>query len=188
VRIGVLDPLGADLQPGPQLYPALLRGLSRALTGCLQGAKNLSARKALRLWSPRRATPIASSGRPPMMKTYLPQNGGLRAAPDAESAAAIMHGLWIDLIDPTPEERQTVNNALGMELPTRADMEEIEISSRLYSEDGALFMTALILANSGTEKPAADVVTFILAREKLITLRYIDPQPSAPLRRAAGAA
>jgi len=112
-----------------------------------------------------------------MMKTYLPQNGGLRAAPDAESAAAIMHGLWIDLIDPTPEERQTVNNALGMELPTRADMEEIEISSRLYSEDGALFMTALILANSGTEKPAADVVTFILAREKLITLRYIDPQP-----------
>ena len=26
VRIGVLDPLGADLQPGPQLYPELLRG------------------------------------------------------------------------------------------------------------------------------------------------------------------
>jgi len=112
-----------------------------------------------------------------MMKTYLPQNGGLKAAPDAESAAAIAHGLWIDLIDPTPEERQSVNNALGMELPTRADMEEIEISSRLYAEDGALFMTALILANSGTEKPSADVVTFILAREKLITLRYIDPQP-----------
>ena len=112
-----------------------------------------------------------------MMKTYLPQNGGLKAAPDAESAASITHGLWIDLIDPTPEERQTVNKALGMELPTHADMEEIEISSRLYSEDGGLFMTALILANSGTEKPVADVVTFILAREKLITLRYIDPQP-----------
>ena len=40
VRIGVLDPLGADLQPGAQLYPALLRGLARALTGCLEGAKN----------------------------------------------------------------------------------------------------------------------------------------------------
>ena len=56
-------------------------------------------------------------------------------------------------------------------------MEEIEISSRLYSEDGGLFMTALILANSGTEKPVADVVTFVLAREKLITIRYINPQP-----------
>jgi len=112
-----------------------------------------------------------------MMKTYLPQNGGLKATSDAESATALASGLWIDLIDPTPEERQSINNALGMELPTRADMEEIEISSRLYSEDGGLFMTALILANSGTEKPVADVVTFILAREKLITLRYIDPQP-----------
>ena len=70
-----------------------------------------------------------------------------------------------------------MNNALGMELPTRADMEEIEISSRLYTENGALFMTALMLANSGTEKPAADVVTFVLARKKLITFRYIDPQP-----------
>ena len=39
-RIGVLDPLGADLQPGPQLYPELLRGLARALTLCLDGAKN----------------------------------------------------------------------------------------------------------------------------------------------------
>ena len=39
-RIGVLDPLGADLQPGPQLYPALMRGLARALTGCLKGGKN----------------------------------------------------------------------------------------------------------------------------------------------------
>ena len=75
-----------------------------------------------------------------MMKTYLPQNGGLKATSDAESASAIASGLWIDLIDPTPEERQNVNNALGMELPTRADMEEIEISSRLYSEDGGLFM------------------------------------------------
>ncbi|HEY0281635.1 MAG TPA: magnesium transporter CorA family protein [Rhizomicrobium sp.] len=112
-----------------------------------------------------------------MMKTYLPHNGGLKAAPDAESAPAIAGGLWIDLIDPTPGERQTVNNALHVELPTHADMEEIEISSRLYSEDGGLFMTALILSNSGTEKPVADVVTFILVRDKLITLRYIDPQP-----------
>ena len=35
VRIGVLDPLGAALTPGPTLYPDLLRGLARSLTGCL---------------------------------------------------------------------------------------------------------------------------------------------------------
>ncbi len=38
VRIGVLDPLGAELTPGPHLYPELLRGLARSLTGCLDSA------------------------------------------------------------------------------------------------------------------------------------------------------
>src|SRR5262249_16990202 len=58
-----------------------------------------------------------------------------------------------------------------------ADMEEIEISSRLYSEDGGLFMTALVLSQADSDRPVADVVTFVLARDKLITIRYIDPQP-----------
>jgi magnesium transporter len=56
-------------------------------------------------------------------------------------------------------------------------MEEIEVSSRLYHEDGGYFMTALLLGNSDTDHPVADVVTFVLAREKLITIRYFDPQP-----------
>ncbi len=35
VRVGVLDPLGADLRPGPQLYPAMMRQLAGALVRCL---------------------------------------------------------------------------------------------------------------------------------------------------------
>ncbi|MEO1331556.1 MAG: zinc ABC transporter substrate-binding protein [Pseudomonadota bacterium] len=34
-KIGVLDPIGASLTPGATLYPELLRGLARSLTGCL---------------------------------------------------------------------------------------------------------------------------------------------------------
>jgi zinc transport system substrate-binding protein len=34
-RVGVLDPLGAELKPGPDLYPALLRGLAASLRACL---------------------------------------------------------------------------------------------------------------------------------------------------------
>jgi len=37
-RVGVLDPLGADLLPGPDLYPRLMRNLAQSLTACL--AKN----------------------------------------------------------------------------------------------------------------------------------------------------
>ena len=112
-----------------------------------------------------------------MLKTYLPLNGGLRIVPDADSAAIPPEALWIDLFDPSPEERQAVNNALGLDLPTRADMEEIEVSSRLYAENGTLYMTALVLANSGTENPVAGVVTFSLVRNTLITIRYTEPQP-----------
>ncbi len=112
-----------------------------------------------------------------MMKTFMPLNGGLRIVPDADSAAVPSEALWIDLYDPTPEERQAVNNTLGLDLPTRADMEEIEVSSRLYAENNALYMTLLVLANSGTESPVAGTVTFVLVRNTLVTIRYVEPQP-----------
>jgi magnesium transporter len=112
-----------------------------------------------------------------MLKTYQLQNGGLRGTEIPDGGGVAAEALWIDLLNPTTGERQAVNALLGMELPTRADMEEIEISSRLYSEDGGAFMTALVLSNADSDRPIADVVTFVLARDKLITIRYIDPQP-----------
>lgn len=36
-RIGLLDPLGADLEPGPGLYPALMRNLAKSMVECLKG-------------------------------------------------------------------------------------------------------------------------------------------------------
>ena len=33
--VAVLDPLGANLRPGPDLYPELLRGLAESLADCL---------------------------------------------------------------------------------------------------------------------------------------------------------
>ena len=35
-QTGILDPLGSDLEPGPALYPQLIRNLSTALAGCMQ--------------------------------------------------------------------------------------------------------------------------------------------------------
>ena len=44
VRTGVLDPLGAALPPGPELYPALLHGLADSLAACLGGTGTVTAR------------------------------------------------------------------------------------------------------------------------------------------------
>ena len=112
-----------------------------------------------------------------MLKVYQLQNGGLRSSDVSADSEIPATSLWIDLLNPSLEERRAVDKFLHMELPTRADMEEIEISSRLYQEDDGIFMTALILSNSESDTPKADVVTFVLAHEKLVTIRYIDPQP-----------
>lgn len=109
-----------------------------------------------------------------MLTVYELQNGLLKKSDRADPASASV--TWIDLLDPTQAEREQVGLALQLELPTRADMEEIEMSSRLYSDDASTFMTVSVLANSDTEHPVADVVTFILSRNKLITIRFIEPQ------------
>lgn len=85
--------------------------------------------------------------------------------------------LWIDLIEPTREEDVAIENALGLSIPTREEMNELEASSRLYREYGATYVTADILHNSEAELPTVDPVTFILTHGPLVTIRYFDPRP-----------
>jgi magnesium transporter len=85
--------------------------------------------------------------------------------------------LWFDLKEPTLEEVAAVENALDLDVPTADEMKEIEASSRLRIEDGAMIMTAMVLAQSETERPICSAVTFILSRNRLVTLRYADPLP-----------
>ncbi|MGN6149937.1 MAG: hypothetical protein ACTHPD_15475 [Rhizomicrobium sp.] len=66
-----------------------------------------------------------------MLKVYQLQNGGLRSSDVPAESGIPAASLWIDLLNPTLDERRAVDKFLAMELPTRADMEEIEISSRL---------------------------------------------------------
>ncbi len=84
--------------------------------------------------------------------------------------------LWIDLLRPTPVEVTRVEAALGVELPSHEDMQEIEVSSRLYKENDALFMTATLLARTTTDQPEALPVSFILAGSALMTIRYGEPR------------
>lgn len=84
--------------------------------------------------------------------------------------------IWLDLLDPSREEELAAEQALGLSLPTREEMAEIESSSRLYREDGAIFMTASILAHSDAPVPKIGPVTFVLTKDRLVTIRYIEPR------------
>lgn len=84
--------------------------------------------------------------------------------------------VWADLMAPTKEEELAIENWLGFGIPTREEMEEIEASSRLYSENGTYFMTATLPANTDGDKPQMSPVTFVLSGERLVTIRYHEPR------------
>jgi magnesium transporter len=56
-------------------------------------------------------------------------------------------------------------------------MREIETSSRLYEENGSLYMTATVVTKIDTDRPESAAITFILSHNRLITNRYVDPLP-----------
>ena len=87
--------------------------------------------------------------------------------------------VWIDLVKPTAQEDHAVERLAGIAVPTREDMQEIEISSRLYIENGARYMTATLMCNSDSDMPKTTAVTFILAGHRLVTVRYDEPKPFA---------
>ena len=80
---------------------------------------------------------------------------------------------------PTVAEDKLLERALGIAVPTREEMQEIEVSSRLYLENGARYMTATLMCQSDTATPKTTPVTFILAGHKLVTVRYDEPKPFA---------
>ncbi|MBJ7485900.1 magnesium transporter CorA family protein [Brevundimonas sp.] len=89
--------------------------------------------------------------------------------------------IWIDLVDPSLEEDKAIETALSLSIPTRAEMAELEASSRLYRESGATYVTADIIHNGDGDMPSVDPVTFVLTHGPLVTIRYFDPKPFAIL-------
>jgi len=85
--------------------------------------------------------------------------------------------VWIDVLEPQGSDLARVQTALQIELPTREEMEEIELSSRIYQEGNATFLTALVPVNADTSAPGTTAITFIRTPGPLVTLRYADPQP-----------
>lgn len=83
--------------------------------------------------------------------------------------------VWIDLLNPSPEDIARVEAEVAVDLPSREDMEEIEQSSRLYADEVAMYMTAILPSKSESDTPEMAPVTFVLAGDRLITLRYHDP-------------
>ncbi len=108
-----------------------------------------------------------------MLTAYHPAERGLSALP---AGADLATASWIDLCAASAEEEAAVR-ALGIEVPSLAEMEEIEVSNRLYHEDSADYLTVVL---SGTDAAAEQVmgpVCLALTPERLVTIRHHTPRP-----------
>jgi magnesium transporter len=85
------------------------------------------------------------------------------------------NAVWIDLLNPAKEEEREAERVLGINVPTREEMAEIEVSSRLYHENDTLYMTANLLVGGDGPSPRSGPVTFILGNNRLVTVRYLEP-------------
>src|SRR3954453_5865932 len=114
-----------------------------------------------------------------MLFAHIPRGNSLARETVPESGPVPEGAVWFDLITPTVAEDKLLEAALGIAIPTREEMQEIEVSSRLYIENGARYMTATLMCQSDTATPKTTAVTFILSGHRLVTVRYDDPRPFA---------
>ena len=71
--------------------------------------------------------------------------------------------IWVDLDDPTPEERRWVRQYYGLQIPEDAIDDDIEESARFFEEDnGELHIRSDFLADVGEDEPHSVRAAFIL--------------------------
>ncbi|NGN44940.1 magnesium transporter CorA family protein [Mesorhizobium sp. CGMCC 1.15528] len=112
-----------------------------------------------------------------MIRAYSVNDHTLVCTPLPSGAALPANTIWIDMFEPTVEEDAHVETLAGLSIPTRDEMRNIEDSSRLYSENHALYLTVPILFAAGTDTPGIAPITFVATKEHLVTVRYTEPLP-----------
>ncbi|MCW2235836.1 magnesium transporter CorA family protein [Azospirillum canadense] len=120
-----------------------------------------------------------------MLHAFVKDGGTLRWSKEAEQDDGPLPAetVWIDLLNPTPQELARAEALMGVALPTREQMAEIEESSRLRITPGAVHMTVMALLWADTDRPSIVPVSFVLAGGRLATIHPIDPQPFLAFRR-----
>src|SRR6516225_4768303 len=112
-----------------------------------------------------------------MLWVHVPRGTALDRIPVTSNEEVPETCVWFDLVNPNLQEDKIVEHKVGVAVPTREEMQEIEVTSRLYVENGARYMTATLMCQSDTEAPKTTPVTFILSGHRLITVRYDEPRP-----------
>lgn len=80
--------------------------------------------------------------------------------------------IWIDLLDPTPDEQKLVETRAKLRVPSKEALSEIEASSRLIIQHGVLYLSTPLVAKGEAESTEISPAGFVLTRNLLVTVRF----------------
>ncbi|WP_121922750.1 magnesium/cobalt transporter CorA [Hydrogenothermus marinus] len=106
-----------------------------------------------------------------MIRIFIKDNLQIRILNEITEDIETDKILWIDLLSPIEEEKEWVENTFNIELPTKQEMEEIEVSSRYWEDEENININAYFLIKE-KENFINETVSFFLTKNILITIRY----------------
>jgi magnesium transporter len=106
-----------------------------------------------------------------MIVALAPEAGRLQPV-DASDPAALARAVWIDVLNPTDEEKREVERHAGLYIATAAELQEIESSSRLSVEEDTLYLSMPLVEHVNRREVRSTALGFALTRDRLLSVRY----------------
>lgn len=108
-----------------------------------------------------------------MITGFILQHGRLQQIKIENKDDITKQMIWIDLVDPTEEERTIVEDHYKFELPEKAEIKDIEASARFYEDEDGIHIHSFFL-NDFEEDATNVTVAFSIFAGCLFTIRDED--------------
>ncbi|WP_439238835.1 magnesium/cobalt transporter CorA [Lonepinella sp. BR2919] len=105
-----------------------------------------------------------------MINAFSLENAHLARLED-EDNAALNNAIWIDLIEPSLEERETLQDSLDQNLASFLELEDIEASARFFEDEDGLHLHSFFYCEDENDYADLASVAFTLRDGRLFTLR-----------------
>jgi|SRR5262249_46209947 len=107
-----------------------------------------------------------------MLQVFSRANGSLKVEKTNQNLAS---ALWIDLANPTPDEKQRVEAAAGFTIDTPEEVDHFYIGEQVRQQNGHLILKALLLGGLDRRKPTLVPVTIIRSAGRFVTVSTGSP-------------
>jgi magnesium transporter len=106
-----------------------------------------------------------------LLTIYRDASGSLRNTPLQKLPEEV---IWIDLLNPTDDEKAFVESRAGIRIPSIEALSEIESSSRLIADGGIIYLSTSIVAQGDTPDHYLSPAGFCLSSTLLVTVRFAE--------------